>query len=686
MSSPASLLAQFPTEILGIIFSFSNTSLPAIRLWKCGDKRLNYRLCTGGITSISLKNHNPDSTSRFPKMLLSLQRLRSLSIDRSNCILAGAYELRNLLIQLNPALESLKLICREAESCFFRHPQLNELHGCFKPPTDMILETVPQSTTPGCPLWDIGAKFPFLNTLFVSCPSGSILSSCAQWLPSTLTDLSILAFDPCNGFKVRRYPPNLVHLTIGTSLLDGCIFPTSLKYLNANAIQIGDQNVQKLPAGLEGCDARMHFTPTTARSMPQQLRCLNASSIDIVAFEAAGLKWDDQLPRLLTRLTIEHPITLKCHHLRSFPRSMTSLDARKISRSVTESDFPPALVDLKCSCSANIVSKLPRQLTRLLLSGVFEDGCFTHLPPDLTSLYLVSLAAPYVFEFPHWPRSLTKLRVRRAVFTGPIDPTGPMCIKDRFPPNLQLLYINWETPHWEDLPDSLLTFISESPDPDLFCKLPPKLTKLITRSNPPTKRSLQGLPSSMTDLTIKASWPKLSVPEEVCLVPLEEDLFSSLPSSLKYLDFPSSSTDMLIHLPAELKQLRVKLTEVNEHCWAPLEETSSGPLSSSFLKYLVTEQSLKALPRNLWQVEFVGSKKSRFKLRSLLELVPPMMVAASRVSQGSLIMGETNCLLLRPLPVVTPDPRLLTNWPMGSAIDDQCCLSHFWNTDVHIKN
>lgn len=85
-------------------------------------------------------------------MLLSLQKLRFLSIDRSRHVLAGAYELKSLLIQLSPSLESLKLICKEAESCLFLHPWQHARNGAghaceYEPPTT-------QSTWPDSPLWD----------------------------------------------------------------------------------------------------------------------------------------------------------------------------------------------------------------------------------------------------------------------------------------------------------------------------------------------------------------------------------------------------------------------------------------------------------------------------------------------------------------------------------------------------
>lgn len=468
MSASVSSLAQFPADILELILSHSNTGIEVIRLWKCGSKQLNHRLSTGGVTSIHLEDHSPTSRSGFPKMLLSLQKLRFLSIDRSNYMLAGQDELKNLLLQLSPGIESLKLTCKEAETCFFRNPLSTTLHGVELRSSDTQSVVAFENNAFESPLWDIGQKFPKLTCLSVFADSTSILAQHSEYLPSTLSDLSILALDRCEDGKVRKYPSSLTRLHINVHDISFVRLPTNLEYFSGFDATCPEGYASQLPRGLRTFGGLLEWNPSTARAIPPHLTTLSITPVDLSSFEELELNWAGQMPRFLTSLRVHCYTPLGSHQLRALPTTLTSLSTFEMSWATIadETDYPPNLVIFETgseTITASDVAKLPRRLTSLTIhpdSALMTDECFTNLPPNLTSLDILAtemlLSPPIVCEFPYLPRSLTHLRAQMVKFVGPFDASGyPSCVKDRIPPNLTDVKITWDTPRWEDFPGAL---------------------------------------------------------------------------------------------------------------------------------------------------------------------------------------------------------------------------------------
>lgn len=100
-------LVNLAGDVLAHILSYSGTSHCTILLWKCGNAALNAKLARDAHT-IDLKDGNIASTSRWPRMLVELRGLRSLSIQRVGCI-APVRLLRKDLQLLSPKLEEVSL-------------------------------------------------------------------------------------------------------------------------------------------------------------------------------------------------------------------------------------------------------------------------------------------------------------------------------------------------------------------------------------------------------------------------------------------------------------------------------------------------------------------------------------------------------------------------------------------------
>ena len=108
-------LWRLPPELLGLVLDFHDVSSQVILLWKCGNRRLNINLASG-VTFVALKDERWTSTSRYPKMLSSLVKLRHLSIQRGEGPLMPVKELSIELQKLSGTLKTLRIDCFEALS------------------------------------------------------------------------------------------------------------------------------------------------------------------------------------------------------------------------------------------------------------------------------------------------------------------------------------------------------------------------------------------------------------------------------------------------------------------------------------------------------------------------------------------------------------------------------------------
>lgn len=143
-------LAFLPHELLTLILGFADVSHAVVALWTCGDKILNKKL-SERIESVHLEDRNAASTSRYPKMLSSLLRLRSLRIIRSGSLGTPALVVEELQ-KLSSTLLSLEL----------RTDDGMLLLGDIADPNNTSTTLILPST-----MWNIGASFPELRKLVV---------------------------------------------------------------------------------------------------------------------------------------------------------------------------------------------------------------------------------------------------------------------------------------------------------------------------------------------------------------------------------------------------------------------------------------------------------------------------------------------------------------------------------------
>lgn len=101
-------LAALPSELLDCILGNERSSFLILRLWKCGNKIMNAKL-SESITYVSL-SHADVSTSRYPRFLPQLRKLRHLALSSNVSLMLDCPQEWNLeLAKLPASLEHLEL-------------------------------------------------------------------------------------------------------------------------------------------------------------------------------------------------------------------------------------------------------------------------------------------------------------------------------------------------------------------------------------------------------------------------------------------------------------------------------------------------------------------------------------------------------------------------------------------------
>ena len=470
---------------MNLILSDDVISYSVINLWKCGSKKLNYTLSHGGCTTVDLEDWKINSTSRFPKMLCSLHRLRTLRIRRGKEILAGAYELRELLWRLPGSIESLNLTCKEAESCFFRNPEPDHHHAIF---TASINDKSSCSSSPfldhatGSPLWDIGSKFPNLTNLSLRAWHSSMIAPYCNFLPSTVTELAILA--PYHDTTPPKMSSQLVSLKLNLQKVptDLSFLPLTLERLeNQMILSVGEKHLKGIPKNLKETNLEFEWSPMTADQIPKGLRSLRINCIDQYEFDELNFDWETHIPSSLTSLTVMNETVLTGSILLHLPSTITYISVRDVDWSSIEreTDYPSSLKHFKSICkdvSSDDIKQLPRGLISLAVffSGDRMRNCFEMLPPKLENLHFLTRAFHEKMllnnEFPPLPKTLISLKlVPELTISGPFikneqnaEKKIPCSVIDRIPPNLRLIDINWASALWNELPDTLETVHSQN--------------------------------------------------------------------------------------------------------------------------------------------------------------------------------------------------------------------------------
>ena len=187
-------LSSLPSELLEQILGYNGVSHKVLDLWKCGNARLN-ALLVRSCTSVVLQDTKWNSTSRFPKMLHQLRRLKSLSLRRTPSLrLMDSEQLGRELMLLSPTLEALELECFEAELCLLR--PLGPVDWDFSrlPLTSVQhKQDAPTHSNIDLRLWPIQETFPLLAYLTLNASVSTLTSEDLLALPQTLTYLELRA-------------------------------------------------------------------------------------------------------------------------------------------------------------------------------------------------------------------------------------------------------------------------------------------------------------------------------------------------------------------------------------------------------------------------------------------------------------------------------------------------------------
>lgn len=330
-------LSRLPKEVLAQMLT-STSSFLVIRLYICGDKRLNYKLEHGGCVEVDLLDHKMDSKSRFPSLLKNLTQLRSLKIIRFGHLLYPHGYLSLALQELSPELRKLEIHSFGCYEALLRYPDPNAEEY-----PDGLLFQYPKGPSR---LWNIGERFPKLLELKIGRNVKGVFSRAKApinirdlvVLPDSLTHLSmnlqfvgdfedLAALLPRNllifeSFKldttnVKIWPPNLTYLSHMDS--PGRTYNPSAEYY---------QRLGNTPRNMSEIRffSQQAFNPDFAASMPPNLSFLCFNAIAEAEFQHLGIiPWMKALPVRLKSLDIWTPLSHDL--LAALPRTLTFLSA-----------------------------------------------------------------------------------------------------------------------------------------------------------------------------------------------------------------------------------------------------------------------------------------------------------------------------------------------------------------------
>lgn len=381
-------LASLPSELVGQILGFSDSSHCTIELWKCGCHLLQLKIAQG-VTFIDLQNLRSVAFRRVPTFLRKLRSLRGLRIDCGPHPLQMVAEFKRTLRLLSQRLESLELTFQNATQLFKSMQPIKSDSSDHPSETDKI-------TTPKIrdDLLDFATHYPRLHTLKTSAYfKPSALSS----LPNTITSLWVNVLNIKDESSAPTFSPELQSLTLGSFLEPTWAFKSTsqgnLKEICIlNPIYDDSGIVSPLPPNYTDCLAKTltniksHSLPLIP-GLPPLLQSLSlhsaSSSLDFTL-----------LPKNLTSLVIPRFVHyfMLAPAVRLLPRTLTHLQTPLRLIGVREGDLPPSLVSLEAhfdNPTCFYADLLPPSLRSLSLSFDYEpteSDYISKLPPLLTLL------------------------------------------------------------------------------------------------------------------------------------------------------------------------------------------------------------------------------------------------------------------------------------------------------------
>lgn len=669
-------LDELPTEIVADVLH--HVSHAAISLWKCGSLLLNSKIAAG-VTEMTLCDLNWTSTSRWPKMLISLSKLQSLNINRGSGVLMPSHvALAEQIGQLSPTLKRLELNSKDGLlSLFLRTP----------PQLDRDLSPDENYSTF---VLSLGTLFPALEKLkvFGGDPDESICTIFALYshLPPTLDYLGTNKFYLNQDVTFEVLPRGLKswYTTLqsnqkNSSLIDCSLLPPSLTEMPDLYRQLPDldQLTGILPHTLTSHLLISNWTLERALLLPPTITSLTLIELSPGSFSVSGEIWTKKLPRSLRYLISysERPFTLSA--LLGLPPTLENLRVsnvgellQEIAAHCAESSsrligqiWPPALHTLHLEGQIPSIAHLGYLPQTLKVLSVSMDPLVTFGGSTLPrGLEVLTLAISNQFMLPpavlegEFPESLTSLKLRG---------DGELIIDENLPPSLTQLDLS--------LNSTQLRWMDSSPlSPSQW---PAKLRSLTLPSW--HVEDFHALPRSLVNVSIR----KLLETEEK--VPrsasdrdgILDDLFSSLP--------PGIETFSALFLKKGSREYAIGDGDLKEGdsmenrsplCKSTFSRFTQLKLCSLPMGLQFTSKVLRSLPSSLTSLSIsIGTLED-----DDLDFLPPFLTYAQVTASPSakLVAKTMSCChssLLRQFPEVSepamarsleyPDPRAVIHLP-----------------------
>lgn len=598
-------LSELPANVFGRILGFQRTS-SALLLYKCGDRALNRTLLSVEDLSITLKDYNPRSTSRFPKLLTTLPHLRELILIRPQGTVNHHVRMSILLRGLPSTLEVIKFDFTGAGLVLLDYiPKRNlDRSPCH------FHETTHGKTR----LWNVATTFPHLTTLKLRgerrMPRLDWSAADCSRLPHSLTtfhvdylklgrdgrtlralprkmrDLKISIVLPIpfvDEEVLKHLPPNLTRLR-GITFIDAgglALLPRTLKFMDEGffTLVMLPENIKALPPTL-----------TRLQGDIKSLRIEDASSTSILSLYSRNLTKLDILTSWCEPLAVED--------IKALPRGLkhfgweSTVDFTSFEDHTTneiKNFWPSTLTSLSFSAArhlpvsnATYVGCFPKTLVRLshinlMMSGERLLSAFSNFAPNLKHL-IVTIPSSYDKEYTKHPKLPVSLKSFK------VNIWRSEWLRKLKTPNLARLCI-------DSLYGSEYTIRHDLRD------LPPTLTHLdIGYTN---LRATNRCPNLLTPLT---RLRHLRIGSESHF---DLDIIPKLPRTLTYLDielFGMRRSDVKF-LPPNLISLRIGGMDLPAHLangW-PIHTKciDCGPLTEELDRRAAAFQSLSPHPKAL---------------------------------------------------------------------------------------
>lgn len=640
---------QFPSAVIGLIFSLPATSCLVIRLWKCGDRLLNHKLAQS-VTYVHLTGIC-ETPCKWPRLVSNLRSLRYFGIESQENVFSDKIPASQALKDLSPSLQTLHICVPDFLDCFLNR-SLDSTTSCISTTYDR-----------GSSSWiNLDLLFPRLTSLQIGDARSSephettLLVSELAALPASLTHLSLqcrnIKYDNPLGL-LYSLPRSLRILNLAMEIMFLYDWPSAQDWLAAPPNLTSIDKLQwncniyvplALPRTLsEGNVTLQRWSASRLAELPKSLEKLCLTACSTVTSEIEDFQWLSELPTALRSLEFGIGFDSAHFDLASvclLPRNLTSIhfgqpdfDWAALQTAARKSLWPPSLSKISFSLHKELKSELwtllPQSTTDITAwiwyTGPIESISANQLPPHLKSFALNSLGDDLRLEKDALPSLLERFSYTRIHETSQ---KGVFASFAEIPTSLVSLSLDvGET----DFP--LLSSISEFTrltelDLDLWpCVRLPLLPRSLTSvtimklvgSNEewpePLHSAFVNLPSRLESLEIELA-------TELFSLSFSEHSFNSLPmirslavhESVNW--FPSL---ILRHLPREMQCLRLSfnhletenipyipphLTEFDPCCdidWSEPSLVRFWPWKERFLLNCPEEVS-DAIDQRIWNI------------------------------------------------------------------------------------